>query len=157
MAGFLLLEVLTALLIAALTLAVLTRSATESRNALHVALKNEEAVVRARSRLAALDHVGLLPDSAGDDGGGFTWITKVVPLATSAAMNVVAALVCQALRLMILYAVTVIIDWPEADIVHRFVLPTERIGSALQECRTLSRATGFTLLWKSWRPSLCLD
>jgi type II secretory pathway component PulJ len=134
-AGFLLLEVLTALLIAALTLAVLTRSATESRNALHVALKNEEAVVRARSRLAALDHVGLLPGQRqGDDGGGFTWITKVVPLATSAAMNGRGAqFVSSSLPHQTLYAVTVIIDWPEADIVHRFVLPTERIGSALQE------------------------
>ena len=130
-----LLEVLTALLIASLALAVLIRSVTESRYAVHTALKGEEAVVRARSRLAALEHVGLLPgERQGDDGGGFTWITKVVPLATAAVMNGRGAqFVNSSLPRQTLYAVTVIIEWPEADIVHRFQLQTERVGSAPTE------------------------
>lgn len=133
--GFLLLEVLTALLIAALAIAVLVWSATESRYALHTALRSEEAVVRARSRLAALEHVGLLPGQRrGDDGGGFTWITKVVPLATAAVMNGRSAqFVSSSLPRQTLYAVTIIIEWPEADILHRFVLETERLGSAPPE------------------------
>lgn len=134
-AGFLLIEVLTALLITALALGVLIRSVTESRYALHAALKSEEAVVRARSRLAALEHVGLLPGRRqGDDGGGFTWITKVVPLATMAAMNGRGAqFVNSALPRQTLYAVTIVIEWSQADIAHRFVLETERIGSAPPE------------------------
>jgi general secretion pathway protein I len=129
-AGFLLLEVLTALLIAALALAVLIRSATESSHAVHDSLKREEAVMRARSRLAAIEQGGLVPGQhQGDDGGGFTWITKIVPLATAAVLNGRGAqFVNTALPRQTLYAVTISIEWPGTGGVRRFVLQTERLG-----------------------------
>jgi general secretion pathway protein I len=130
--GFLLLEVVTALLIAALALAVLIRSVTEGGYAVHAALRGEEAVVRARSHLVALEHAGLSPGQRqGDDGGGFTWITKVVPLATVAVLNGRGAqFVNSTLPRQTLYAVTIIIEWPEAGSARRFVLQTERLGAA---------------------------
>ncbi len=131
-AGFLLLEVLTALLIAALALAVLIRSTGEGSHALHAALRGEEAVVRARSHLTAIEHTGLSPGQRqGDDGGGFTWITKVVPLATAAVLNGRGVqFVSSSLPHQTLCAVTIIIEWPEAGGVRRFVLQTERLGAA---------------------------
>lgn len=131
-AGFLLLEVLAALLIAAVALAVLVRSTTEGGYALHAALRGEEAVVRARSHLTLLEHAGLSPGQRqGDDGGGFTWFTKVVPLATAAVLSGRGAqFVGSSLPRQTLYAVTIIIEWPEAGSVRRFVLQTERLGAA---------------------------
>lgn len=131
-AGFLLLEALIALLIAGLALAVLIRSTTEGSYALHAAFRGEEAVVRARSHLVALEHAGLLAGQRqGDDGGGFTWITKVVPLATVAVLNGRGAqFLTSSLPRQTLYAVTVIIEWPEAGGGRRFVLQTERLGAA---------------------------
>jgi hypothetical protein len=133
-AGFLLLEVLVAFLIATLALAVLMHSAKESTHALHAALAGEEAVVRARSHLQVLEHGGLVPGlRRGDDGGGFTWLTNIVPLATAAALNGRgAAFVATPLPRQTLYAVTITIEWPEAGGTRRFVLQTERLGPAPQ-------------------------
>jgi hypothetical protein len=131
-AGFLLLEIFAALLIAALALAVLIRSTRESNHALHAALMSEEAAVRARSRLTAVEHGGLLPGQRqGDDGAGFTWITKIVPLATTAVLNGRGAqFVSTSLPRQTLYDVTIIIEWPDAGGVRRFALQTERLGPA---------------------------
>jgi general secretion pathway protein I len=136
-AAFLLLEVLTALLIAALALAVLIRSTRESNAALHIALMSEEAAVRARSRLTAVEHGGLVPGQRqGDDGGGFTWVTKIVSLATTAVLNGRGAqFVGQSLPRQTLYDVTIIIEWPEAGSVRRFALQTERLGPAPPEAQ----------------------
>jgi general secretion pathway protein I len=129
-AGFLLLEVLLAFLIAALALAVLVRGAAESSRAVRVALDAEEAVVRARSRLAALDRGGLAPGQRdGDDGGGFTWHTRIVPLATAADARSLAVLLPDApMPRQTLYAVTVAIEWQAGRALRRFVLQSERLG-----------------------------
>jgi general secretion pathway protein I len=133
-AGFLLFEVLVAFLIAALTLVVLVRSAAESHEAVRAAFAAQQAVVRARSHLAALEAGGLVPGQReGDDGGGFTWHTGIVPLATAAALNGRDAQFTRtSLPRQTLYAVTVIIEWPEAGSTHRFVLQSERLGPAPQ-------------------------
>jgi general secretion pathway protein I len=77
--GFTLLEVLVAAVIAALALAVLFQGAAGGVQIARVADHMQEAVSRARSRLAVLEH-GAPPapgDQSGDDGGGFHWRTRV--------------------------------------------------------------------------------
>lgn len=135
-AGFLLLEVLIAFLIAALALGVLMRGAAQSSRAVRAAFDAEEAVVRARSRLAALDRGGLLAGQRdGDDGGGFSWHTSVVPLATAADARSLAELPADAPQpRQTLYAVTVTIEWQAmgewqaAGAPRRFELHSERLG-----------------------------
>ena len=130
-AGFLLLEVLTALIIAALVLAMLVRTSAESSREVRVSLDTQEAVVRARSRLAALVHGELMPGQrAGDDGGGFTWRMTVVPLQTAIVPRDHGDQYPDELTpSQTLYAVTVEIAW-QADGTHRhLVLETRRLGA----------------------------
>ena len=78
-AGFTLLEVLVAAAIAALALAVLFQGAVSGVQTARVADHVQEAVSRARSRLAVLEH-GAPPlpgDQSGDDGSGFHWRSRV--------------------------------------------------------------------------------
>lgn len=134
-AGFLLLDVLVAFLIAALALAVLVRGVAESSEAVHAALAAQQAVVRARSHLAALEAGGLVPGQReGDDGGGFTWHTRVIPLATAAALNGRGAQFLNTqLPRQTLYGVTITIEWRAAGKARQFVLQSERLGPAPQE------------------------
>lgn len=77
--GFTLLEVLVAAAIAALALALLFQGAAGGVRAARVADHMQEAVSRARSRLAVLER-GAMPapgDQAGDDRGGFHWRSRV--------------------------------------------------------------------------------
>lgn len=113
------LEVVVAFAIAALTLAVLFRGALDGLAATHIASRYEEAVARARSRLAGIGPVPLAGDRQGDDGGGYHWHVRVVPVATARTAPPTA-----------LYAVSVAISW-EADGERRVVdLESERLGPA---------------------------
>lgn len=77
-AGFTLLEVLVAAVIAGLALAVLFRGAAGSVQAARVAAHVQEATSRARSRLSALELAPpVASEQAGDDGGGYRWRTRV--------------------------------------------------------------------------------
>ena len=77
-AGFTLLEVLVATVIAGLALAVLFQGAAGSVRAARVAAHVQEATSRARSRLAALEQaVPVAAEQSGDDGGGYRWRTRV--------------------------------------------------------------------------------
>lgn len=84
--GFTLLEVLVAFAIAALALTVLFRATGSGLGSARAASRYEEAVVRARSHLAAIGHDAALVagDASGDDGGGFQWRLSVRPLASLA-------------------------------------------------------------------------
>lgn len=84
--GFTLLEVLIAFAIAALALSVLFRATGSGLGSARAASRYEEAVVRARSHLAAITHDAALAagDASGDDGGGFQWRLSVRPLASLA-------------------------------------------------------------------------
>jgi general secretion pathway protein I len=79
--GFTLVEVLIAFVIAFLALGVLAQAGADGLRSLHGASRYEEALARARSRLAiALHGAPLLPgDHQGDDGGGFRWRVLVTP------------------------------------------------------------------------------
>jgi general secretion pathway protein I len=136
-AGFMLLEVLVAFVIAALALGVLMEGAGDSARTTRAALDSAEAVVRARSRLAALDHGGLVPgEREGDDGGGFRWRTVVTPLETAADARSRAFLPPNApLPRQTLYDVRVEIEWRADNGPRQFRLRSERLGPAAAGAR----------------------
>jgi len=108
--GFLLLEALVAFVIAALALAVLYHGAVGGLRTTSIAGRYEQAVARARSRLAAIGGRAGSPVpgiEGGDDGSGFTWKTQVVPLA---AENLAGPAGPAAARL-VLYQVSVTVSW----------------------------------------------
>lgn len=77
--GFTLLEVLIAFAMASIALAVLYHGTTDGLLGSRLAARTDEAVARARSRLAVLCHgAPLMPgEQSGDDGGGYTWRTQI--------------------------------------------------------------------------------
>ncbi len=66
----------------------------------------QEALSRARSRLAALGRAAAPGEQTGDDGGGFRWRTSVQPAAVSAARPGGPAAFRPAL-----YALTAVVSW----------------------------------------------
>ncbi len=81
--GFTLLEVLIAFAIAAICLAVIVDGSVTALSAARIARDTQNAVVRARSRLAALDAGGLVAgERHGDDGGGYAWRTRIAERAS---------------------------------------------------------------------------
>ena len=129
-AGFLLLEVLIALLIGVLVVAALVRGAAEGRSAVRAALDTEEAIVRARSRMATLDRGGLVAGQRdGDDGDGFTWHTRIIPIATTTTERAHASQFSNSLMPReTLFAVTVAIEWRREGTSRHFELESQRLG-----------------------------
>ena len=123
-AGFTLLEVLVAFIIAAIALSVLFRAAAENEAAAGIAGRYQEALSRARSRLAALDAAPLVTasDQQGDDGGGYTWRVRVSPLATAPGSP--------AARGPALFAVGVAVAWVQGGRARTVELDTRRVGLA---------------------------
>lgn len=114
-AGFTLLEALIAFAIAALALAALLGGALTGLRATEAASRTEEALARARSRLAALEAAPLAPaDGRGDDGGGFAWRLRVSPEAVSGGLT--------------LYAVSVAVAWRDGNTPREVRLETQRLG-----------------------------
>ena len=118
--GFTLLEVLVAFLIAALALGVLFRGAVEGQASAAVAARYQEAISRARSRLAALDATPPVPgDQQGDDGGGYRWRVRTTLLGTAPGDPPPA-----------LYGIAVAITWSTGGQDRVFQLNTRRLGTA---------------------------
>jgi general secretion pathway protein I len=86
-AGFTLLEVLVAVLIASMALPVVFRGAAEGLLMSNSAERSEQAVSRALSHLAAVADTGSLhaQNEQGDDGSGFRWQVEVAEVGASAA------------------------------------------------------------------------
>jgi general secretion pathway protein I len=128
--GFTLLEVVVALVIAALALVVLFRAGGDGLFAVAAASRAEEAVQRAQSHLAAVgDDVALVPgESDGDDGGGYHWRLSIKPVARwrLPAENGVAAITTT------LFDVEVAVSWPGRDHARGVVLRTERVSAAAE-------------------------
>jgi general secretion pathway protein I len=84
--GFTLLEVMIAFLIAGLALGVLFQSGLSSLQSIQTAARYEEALARARSRLAIAVHGAPLVagDLEGEDGGGYGWRVRVTPVSNTA-------------------------------------------------------------------------
>ena len=80
-AGFTLIEVLVAFIIAGLALGVLVHAGIEGLRASSLSAKYQEALARAQSHLAAAVDASQPADRQGDEGDGFHWHVRTVPLA----------------------------------------------------------------------------
>lgn len=121
-AGFTLLEVLVAFLIAAGGLAVLFRAAVEGQVSADAAARTGEALSRARSRLAAVEGTALQAgDRAGDDGGGYRWRVRVTSVAEGAPTR-------DGPPNPTLYAVAVAVGWGEGTAARSVQLESRRLG-----------------------------
>jgi general secretion pathway protein I len=129
--GFSLLEVLIALVIAALALGVLYSAGLTGLISTQTASRYEQASARARSHLTMAVHASPLVtgDWQGDDGGGFTWHVHVAPMSSTTVrpLNAVSLRGSASFPLT-LYAVTVWIAWRDGNRAHEVRLDTEQIG-----------------------------
>jgi general secretion pathway protein I len=128
-AGFTLLEVMIALIIAGLAAAALLTAAASGLHATQTASMYDQAIVRAKSRLAvATRGTKLVPgDWRGDDGGGFRWHLRVAQVA-SASLRPIGKGGSRAATPVVLYGVSVWIGWADGDAQHQVRLDTEQVG-----------------------------
>lgn len=131
MKGFTLLEVIVALIIAGIAAAALFEAVGTGLHATQTAGMYDQAIVRAKSRLAAATHgTKLTPgDWRGDDGGGFHWRLRVAQIA-SASMRPVGLVGPRAASSIpvVLYGVTVWIAWKDGGTERDVQLDTEQVG-----------------------------
>ena len=121
--GFTLLEVLVAFAIAAIALAALFQAATGGLRAVATSGQYEQALARARSRIAAVGAGALVAGTqSGQDAEGFSWRVRIAPLATAPTGHAGSAVV--------LYAVTADVSWQEGGASRSVRLGTERVGPA---------------------------
>ena len=115
--GFTLIEVLVAFIIAGLALAVLVHAGVEGLRASSLSARYQEALARAQSHLAAAVDASQPGDRQGDEGDGFHWHVRTVPLAHITTSNGPATLL----------GVSVAISWgpPPGRSVH---LDTEQVA-----------------------------
>jgi len=131
MRGFTLLEVMIALIIAGMAAVALFEAAGSGLNATRTASMYDQAIVRAKSRLALATHGGRLApvDQRGDDGGGFHWHLHVAPVASALLRPVgLAGPRAQASFPVVLYEVTVWIGWDDGGTERQVRLDTEQVG-----------------------------
>ncbi len=88
-AGFTLLEVMVAFVIASLASLVLYQAGFNGAAETATAARYQEAVVRAQSRLASIGTLTPLQaaQASGDDGGGFYWKLDVTPHSSSGTVT----------------------------------------------------------------------
>jgi prepilin-type N-terminal cleavage/methylation domain-containing protein len=131
MRGFTLLEVVIALIIAGMAAVALFEAAGSGLNATQTASMYDQAIVRAKSRLAAVTHgTRLAPvDQRGDDGGGFRWHVHVAPLDKVLLRPVgLAGPRGQTSFPVVLYGVTVWVGWNDGGTEREVRLDTEQVG-----------------------------
>jgi prepilin-type N-terminal cleavage/methylation domain-containing protein len=131
MRGFTLLEVIIALIITGMASVVLFEAAGSGLRATQTASMYDQAIVRAKSRLAAATHGTKLAtgDWRGDDGGGFRWRLRVAPIASASARPVgVAGPRASTSIPVVLYSVSVWIDWNDGGGKRDVRLDTEQVG-----------------------------
>jgi len=133
-AGFTLLEVLVAFVIASLALAVLVNAGLTGIGSAKLSNRYQEALARAQSHLAA---VGARPepgDRQGDEADGFHWHVRVVQRAAGPVMTGPPGNLAHPPGQVALYDVSVGISWGHAP-VRQLRLDAERI-SAMPPGRT---------------------
>jgi general secretion pathway protein I len=131
MKGLTLLEMIIALIIAGIAAGALFEAVGTGLRATQTASMYDQAVVRARSRLAAATHgTRLTPgDQRGDDGGGFQWRVRVAPIATALLRPIgVAGPRAAASFPVVLYAVSVWVGWNDGGTERQVRLETEQVG-----------------------------
>lgn len=129
--GFSLVEAMVALVVAAMALEMLVRSAATGLAAASRERTTSEALARAQSHLAELrDPAALHPGRiSGPDGGGYTFTLSVTPLAEVPPLR--------GLRLSggivplktVLYQAKVVISWQDGGASHSVSLASEAIGA----------------------------
>ena len=123
-AGFTLLEVLVAFVIAALALGVLFEGSISGLKSARISAHYQEALSRARSHLAGLLVQNMAAGTqTGDDGGGFIWQTQETPLATAKVP------VGHGNGMPVLYALRATISWNMDGAARAVTLHSERLGS----------------------------
>ena len=130
---------LIAFIIASLALAVLAQSGVSSLRSIQSAARYEEALARARSRLALALHGAPLVagDHQGDDGGGYRWRVRIAPISSTAVRPLGITGPRRPSRIsVVLYAVSVWVWWAGAGSEERgrgvVRLDTQQVGSVAQ-------------------------
>lgn len=128
--GFTLLEVVIALVIAGLAAAALLQAAGAGLHATRDATLYDQAIVRAKSHLAAATANRLASGAwQGDDGGGFRWSLRVAPLATATVRPVGIAGPRGAKAIpVVLYSVVASVSWRDGGRTRAVSLRTEQVG-----------------------------
>ena len=123
--GFTLLEVLIAFAIASIALAVLYHGAIEGLLGSRQAVRTDEAVARARSRLDALcNQERQVPgEQSGDDGSGYTWRTQIARAGTETIERGEPGQSAPPVQAD-LFAVRVTVSWPGISQPHVVSLET---------------------------------
>jgi general secretion pathway protein I len=127
-AGFTLIEVMVAFVIAALALGVLFEGVAGGLRAGQRSGRVAEALSHARSHLAALvagDPVA--GEQSGDDGGGYRWRGRVTRLAAAPLGDAGGAPDPRAPRL-VLYGIAVRVEWNGDGGARSVTLESERLG-----------------------------
>jgi prepilin-type N-terminal cleavage/methylation domain-containing protein len=131
MRGFTLLEVVIALIIAGMAAVALFEAAGSGLRATQTASMYDQAIVRAKSRLAAATHgTRLAPtDQRGDDGGGFRWRLRAAPIASTTLrpLGLVGPRANTSFP-VVLYAVIVWVAWDDGGTERQVRLETEQVG-----------------------------
>jgi general secretion pathway protein I len=126
--GFTLLEVVVALAIASVALVGLFQAGSGGMLAVDIAAREQEAVQRAQSHLAAVGRDAALVQGefTDDDGGGYRWRLRVQPVGTRRGLAPEGNAAAPAT----LYEVEVAISWPGPSGDRSVVLRTLRLGTA---------------------------
>jgi general secretion pathway protein I len=131
MKGFTLLEVIIALIIAGMAAAALFEAVGSGLHQTQTASMYDQAIVRAKSRLAAVAHGTRLQsgDRRGDDGGGFQWRTRVAPVASTALRpNGLTGNRAASSYSVVLYDVIVWVGWNDGGTEREVRLETQQVG-----------------------------
>lgn len=130
--GFTLLEVMVALAIALPALLLLYRQGALALEITGSSMATQNALSRAQSHLAALAATDAAAgDREGDDGGGYRWHTRIVPLNTADPARGVSARSPYAAGAT-LYAASVRIAWNGPRGERSVTLETRLLGPSLQ-------------------------
>ena len=131
MRGFTLLEVIVALIIAGMAAVALFEAAGSGLHQTQTASRYDQAIVRAKSRLAAAVHGTNLAagDWRGDDGGGFRWRLHVAPVAGASLrpLGLIGPRAASSVP-VVLYDVSVWIGWTDGGTERDVRLETEQVG-----------------------------
>ena len=128
--GFTLLEVLAAFVIAALALGALTQAAGGGLQSARVAGHLQEALSRAKSRLAAASLAPRPGEASGDDGGGYAWRVRTARLLATPPQPADQGSTRPGVEL---YSIQVTVSWSLDGGTREVVLETRRIGLAPAE------------------------
>jgi general secretion pathway protein I len=126
--GFTLIEVMIALAITLIAVAVLFGGIVSSLRAAQKTAALERAISRAESHLAAIGDQNLVPgERRGEDGDGYRWRTNIAFLGSAPAPN--TARKGPWARGTGLFAVSITITWDEGSAEHSFVLDSARLAA----------------------------